>query len=90
MQSFLETVSYMMFSNCRQLVSKPVLIIIYIKLLVKSGMVSSYEEKVIIKYLRIKYKYGAARIVSNHPEQELNVNGVKELLNKIDGAGDIV
>ena len=53
-------------------------------------MVSSYEEKVIIKYLRIKYKYGAARIVSNHPEQELNVNGVKELLNKIDGAGDIV
>ena len=68
MQCFLETVSYMMFSNCRQLVSKSVRFFIYIKLLVKSGMVSSYEEKVIIKYLRIKYKYGAARLVSNHQE----------------------
>ena len=48
-------------------------------------MVFSHEEKVIIKYLRMKYKYGAIRIVNDHPQYEWNVNGVKKLLKKIDG-----
>lgn len=42
-------------------------------------MVFSYEDKVIIKYLQIKYKYEATRIVYDHQEYELNVNGVKKL-----------
>ena len=33
-------------------------------------MVFSYEQKVIIKYLRIKYKHGATRIVNDHLEYE--------------------
>ena len=37
----------------------------------------------------MKYKYGATRIVNDHPEYEWNVHGVKELLKKIDEAGDI-
>ena len=44
----------------------------------------SYKEKVIIKYLRIKYKYGAARIVNDHPEHEWIVNHVKKLLKRIE------
>ena len=43
-------------------------------------MVMSNEEKIIIKYLRIKYKYGATRFVIDQPEYEWNVNGVKKLL----------
>ena len=50
---------------------------------------SSYEEKVIIKYLQIKHKYGAARIVSDHPEYEWNVNGLKELLKKTGETADV-
>ena len=41
-------------------------------------MMFSYAEKVIIKYLRIKYKYGATGIVS-----------VNKLLKKIDQTGDV-
>ena len=47
-------------------------------------MVFSYKEKVIIKYLPIKYKYGATRIVNDHPEYELNVSGLKKLLKNTD------
>ena len=47
-------------------------------------MVFSYEKKVIIRYLRTKCKYGATRIVNDHPEYEWNVNGVKKMLKKID------
>ena len=50
-------------------------------------MVLSYEEKVISKYIRIKY--GAARIANDHPEYEWNVNGVKKLLKKIEEACDV-
>ena len=46
-------------------------------------MVFSYEEKVIIKYLWIKYKYGVTRIVNDQPEDQWNVNGVKKPLKKI-------
>ena len=52
-------------------------------------MVFLYEEKVIIKYLRIKYKYSTTRIVNDHPEYEWNVNGVKELLKEIEETGDV-
>ena len=52
-------------------------------------MAVPYGEKVIIKYLRIKYKYGATRIVNDHPEYEWNVNGMKNLFIKIDEAGDV-
>ena len=41
-------------------------------------MMFSYAEKVILKYLWIKYKYGATRIVS-----------VNKLLKKIDQTGDV-
>ena len=58
-------------------------------MLVTSEMAVPYGEKVIIKYLRIKYKYGATRIVNDHPEYEWNVNGMKNLLKKIDEAGDV-
>ena len=40
----------------------------------------SYEEKVIIKYLQIKYKHGATRVVNDHTGYEWNVNDLKELL----------
>ena len=49
----------------------------------------SYEEKVIMKFLQIKHKYGAERIVNDHPEYEWNVNGVKKLLKKTDETGDV-
>ena len=52
-------------------------------------MVFSYEEKVIIIYLWIKYKYGATRIVHNHLEHERNIKGVKKLLKKINATGDV-
>ena len=52
-------------------------------------MVFSYEEKVIIRYLRIKYKYGATTVVNDHSEFAWNVNDVKKLLKKIDETGDV-
>ena len=55
-------------------------------------MVFSYKQKVIIssiKHVRIKYRYGARRIVNDHPEYEWNVNGVNKLLKKIDETGDV-
>ena len=52
-------------------------------------MVFSYEEKVIIKYLRINYKFGATRIVNDRPEYKFNINGVKKLLKKIGKTGGI-
>ena len=42
-------------------------------------MVSSYEEKVIIRYLWIKYKHDATIIVNDHPEYEWKVNGIKTM-----------
>ena len=54
-----------------------------------SDMVFSYEENVIIVYLRIKYKYGATRILNDHPEYEWDISGVKKLLKKIDETGDV-
>ena len=75
----------MMLINC-QVVSASVCF--FSLFLVTSDMVLSYEEKVIIKYIRIKYD-GAARIANDHPEYEWNVNGVKKLLKKIEEACDV-
>ena len=72
-----------------QLVSKSVFLFIQVWLLVTSDMVFSYEDKVIIKYLRIKYKYGATRTVNDHPGYKWNINDVKKLLKKIVKTGDI-
>ena len=47
------------------------------------------QEKVIIKNLWLIYKYGATRIVNDHPENEWNVNNVKKLLKKTDETGNI-
>ena len=52
-------------------------------------MVFTYEHKIIIKYLRLKYKYGATKIIQDHPEYNWTLNGVKTLLAKIDETGDI-
>ena len=52
-------------------------------------MVFSYQDKVIIKYLQIKYKYSATKIVNDHPKHEWNMNGVKKLLKKFDRTRDV-
>ena len=49
-------------------------------LLLLIKMVFSYEDKVIIKYIRTKFGHGARRIVTDHPEYDWNENGVKALL----------
>ena len=49
----------------------------------------TYEDKIIIKYLRIKYGHGATKIVNDHPEFNWNINGMKTLLKNIDERGDI-
>ena len=54
---------------------------------VTRDMVFSSEQKEIIKYLWIKYKYGATRIVNDHVEYEWNINGVKKMLKNIDETG---
>lgn len=52
-------------------------------------MVFTYEDKIIIKYLRTNYGHGAMRIVNDHPEFNWNINGMKTLLKNIDDRGDI-
>ena len=52
-------------------------------------MVFSYQKKLIIKQLWIKYKYGTTRIVNDHPEYDWNVNVVKKFLKTIDETGDV-
>ena len=47
-------------------------------------MLFSYEKKIIIKYLRIKYEHCDTRISSDHSEYEWDVNGGKKLLKKIE------
>ena len=47
------------------------------------------EEKVIITYVGIKYKYGYTKIVNDHPEYEWNINDVKKPLKKTEKTGDV-
>ena len=49
----------------------------------------SEEEKIIIKYLRQKFGYGAKRIIKNHPEKNWDPRNVGYLLKKIDETGDV-
>ena len=49
----------------------------------------SKEDKIIIKYLRQKFGYGAKRIVKGHPEKNWGLCNVDYLLKKIDETGDV-
>ena len=50
---------------------------------------SSEEGKIIIKYLRQKFGYGAKRIIKDHPEKNWGLRNVGYLLKKIDETGDV-
>ena len=47
------------------------------------------EDKIIIKYLRQKFGYGAKRIIKDHPQKNCGLRNVGYLLKKIDKAGDV-
>ena len=49
----------------------------------------SEEDKIIIKYLRQKFGYGAKRIIKDHPEKNWGLRIVGYLLKKIDETGDV-
>ena len=49
----------------------------------------SEEDKIIIKYLRQKFGYGAKRIIKDHPEKNWGLRNVGYLLKKIDKTGDV-
>ena len=49
----------------------------------------SEEDKIIIKYLRKKFGYGAKRIIKDHPEKNWSLRNVGYLLKKIDETGDV-
>ena len=49
----------------------------------------SEEDKIIIKYLRQKFGYGAKRIIKDHPEKNWGLRNVRYLLKKIDETGDV-
>ena len=46
------------------------------------------EDKLIIKYLRQKFGYGAKRIIKDHPEKNWGLSNVGYLLKTIDETGD--
>ena len=49
----------------------------------------SEEDKIIIKYLRQKFGYGAKRIIKDHSEKNWGLCNVGYLLKKIDETGDV-
>ena len=49
----------------------------------------SEEDKIIIKYFRQKFGYGAKRIIKDHPEKNWVLHNVGYLLKKIDETGDV-
>ena len=49
----------------------------------------SEEDKIIIKYLRQKFGYGAKRIIKDHPEKNCGLRNVGYFLKKIDETGDV-
>ena len=49
----------------------------------------SEEDKIIIRYLRQKFGYGAKRIIKDHPEKNYGLRNVGYLLKKIDEIGDV-
>ena len=48
----------------------------------------SEEDKIIIKYHRQKFGYGAKRIIKDHREKNLGLRNVGYLLKKINETGD--
>ena len=51
--------------------------------------VFSFEDKIIIRYLRHKYGYGAKRIVADHPEKDWKWRVLNDLLKKINETDEI-
>ena len=49
----------------------------------------SEEDKIVIKYLRQKFGYGAKRIIKDHAEKNWGLRNVSYLLKKIDETGDV-
>ena len=49
----------------------------------------SEENKIIIKYLRQKFGYGAKRIIKDHPEKNWSLRNVGYLLKEINKTGDV-
>ena len=49
----------------------------------------SEEDKIITKYLRQKFGYGAKRIIKDHPEKNWGLRNVGYLLKKINETGDV-
>ena len=49
----------------------------------------SEEDKIIIKYLRQKFSYGAKKIIKNHPEKNWALRNAGYLLKKFDETGDV-
>ena len=49
----------------------------------------SEEDKIIIKYLRQKFGYGAKRIIKDHPEKNWGLRNMGYLLKKIDKTSDV-
>ena len=49
----------------------------------------SEEDKIIIKYLRQKFGYGAKRIIKDHSEKNSGLRNVGSCLKKIDETGDV-
>ena len=49
----------------------------------------SEEDKIIIKYLRQKFGYGAKRIIKDHSEKNWGLRYVGYFLKKIDKTGDV-
>ena len=49
----------------------------------------SEEDKIIFKYLRQNFGYGAKRIIKNHPEKNCGLRNVGYLLKKIDETGNV-
>ena len=51
--------------------------------------VLTYEDKIIIRYLRQKHGHGARRIVADHPEKDWKISTLSDLVKKIDETGEI-
>ena len=49
----------------------------------------SEEDKIIMKYLRQKFGYGAKRIIKDHPEKNWGLRDVGYLFKKIDETGEV-
>ena len=51
--------------------------------------VFTHEDKVIIRYLRQKYRHGAKRLIKDNPEKDWKPRALNNLLQKIDATNEI-